>query len=351
MEKISIIVPIYKIDEVYLRECIESILNQTYTEIELILVDDGSPDRCGEICDEYAEKDERIIVIHQKNQGVSTARNHGIEQASGEWIIFVDADDWIEENMCELAINRAHADQVDMVVWNLYYNEGAIERVRKNYPEDVTIKEKKELEQINLNLLRTISIKKNEIRIPTLEGPVCHLFKRSIITEHQIQYDCSLKQGEDKLFNYEYHMHISSLAYMNMPLYHYRLHTESTTHTFFAGNADTSTRILKKYYELEPRIQTEEAYRNTFCIRVGIIAYFLIGKFFLNPGNNLPGNKFKEFKKLLRTEPYASALPAIDLKPMDFSANKFKLWLLKHGCYWAVFQCYKLYEVVKKVRK
>ncbi len=95
---ISIIVPVYKVEE-YIRECLDSIINQTYTNLEIILVDDGSPDDCGKICDEYAAKDSRIKVIHQQNGGLSAARNAGLDIASGGYIGFVDSDDFIELNM------------------------------------------------------------------------------------------------------------------------------------------------------------------------------------------------------------------------------------------------------------
>ena len=93
---ISVIVPIYKV-EPYLRKCVDSILNQTYRNLEVILVDDGSPDKCGEICDEYAQKDSRVKVIHKENGGVSDARNVGLDVCTGEYITFVDSDDWIEQ--------------------------------------------------------------------------------------------------------------------------------------------------------------------------------------------------------------------------------------------------------------
>lgn len=95
MHTFSIIVPVYKVEK-YLERCVESIINQTFEDFELILIDDGSPDRCGAICDEYAAEDERIKVIHQKNQGVSVARNAGLDVATGDYICFVDSDDWIE---------------------------------------------------------------------------------------------------------------------------------------------------------------------------------------------------------------------------------------------------------------
>ena len=104
MPKISVIVPVYKA-EAYLDRCIESILAQTYTDFELILVNDGSPDNCGAICDEYAEKDPRVRVIHKENGGVSTARNAGLAAATGEFIAFVDPDDWVEVDMYEKMYN------------------------------------------------------------------------------------------------------------------------------------------------------------------------------------------------------------------------------------------------------
>lgn len=115
MPELSIIVPVYKV-EPYLRRCIDSILNQTFRDFELILIDDGSPDNCGAICDEYAEKDGRITVIHQKNQGVSAARNAGLDIARGTYLGFVDSDDWIEPEMYETMITTAKEKNVDVVV-------------------------------------------------------------------------------------------------------------------------------------------------------------------------------------------------------------------------------------------
>ena len=97
---VSIIVPVYKVPEQYLRKCIESTMTQTLQNIEILLVDDGSPDQCGEICDAYAEKDSRVKTLHKQNGGLSSARNYGCRAARGKWIMFVDGDDWIEPDMC-----------------------------------------------------------------------------------------------------------------------------------------------------------------------------------------------------------------------------------------------------------
>ena len=115
MSTVSIIVPIYKVED-YIRECIDSILAQTYPDFELILVDDGSPDDCGRICDDYAKGDNRIKVVHKVNGGISSARNAGLEVAKGEWIMHVDGDDWIEPDMIESLIEAAQITGADMVI-------------------------------------------------------------------------------------------------------------------------------------------------------------------------------------------------------------------------------------------
>mgnify|MGYP002511430532 CR=1 FL=1 len=115
MELVSIVVPVYKVEE-YLEICLKSVIEQTYPCLEIILVDDGSPDNCGYICDQYAEIDSRILVIHQENQGLSVARNVGEERATGDYILFVDSDDFLALDFCEKVINVAEKEQCDIVI-------------------------------------------------------------------------------------------------------------------------------------------------------------------------------------------------------------------------------------------
>ena len=114
MPDVSIIVPIYNVER-YLSRCIDSILSQSFIDFELILLDDGSPDRCGFICDEYAVKDDRIRVIHQENAKISATRNAGLDAAEGEWIAFIDADDWIHKDYLKILLAGA-LDDTDIVI-------------------------------------------------------------------------------------------------------------------------------------------------------------------------------------------------------------------------------------------
>lgn len=117
---ISIVVPVYKV-EPYIRRCVESIIGQTHQRIELILVDDGSPDNCGAICDEYARSDNRITVIHTENKGAYSARNKALDVATGDYLMFVDSDDWVEPDFCEKALNLALENNVQMVAFMYNY--------------------------------------------------------------------------------------------------------------------------------------------------------------------------------------------------------------------------------------
>lgn len=132
MPELTIIVPVYNVEK-YLPKCIDSILAQTFTDFELILIDDGSPDRCGEICDEYAAKDSRIVVIHQKNQGVSAARNAGLDAAQGEYIGFADSDDWIDQRMFETMLTVAQSSSADVVSCSIEYRTSEGEPLQKDF--------------------------------------------------------------------------------------------------------------------------------------------------------------------------------------------------------------------------
>ena len=119
MCEISIIVPVYKVEK-YLKKCVDSILAQTFTDFELILVDDGSPDDSGKICEEYAEKDARVRVLHKENGGLSSARNAGIEVAKGKYLGFIDSDDYIAEDMYELLYNTIIKEDADLSICGIY---------------------------------------------------------------------------------------------------------------------------------------------------------------------------------------------------------------------------------------
>lgn len=150
MPLISVIVPIYKVEK-YIDRCVESILAQSFAEFELILVDDGSPDSCPQICDEYAKKDSRISVIHKKNGGLSDARNAGIDVAEGEWLAFIDSDDYVHEDYLKTLYNAAIENDADLVVCDFVRVDEEDKSVEKThvFPELVTDDKIKMFEHLN----------------------------------------------------------------------------------------------------------------------------------------------------------------------------------------------------------
>ena len=212
MPSISIIVPVYRAEKV-LHYCIDSILNQKFTDFELILVDDGSPDNSGNICDEYAEKDKRVKVIHKQNGGVSSARNAGIEVAQGEYICFVDSDDYLEKDYLEILIETKKKFPDYDSVWCGFQTV-----------EDYNGKNNKVVIAENNTKFSCYSLE--DIMLlheKWLEASPCNkLFDKGIIINNKIKFPDDLSLGEDLLFNFEYlDCSEGKIVVINKPLYNY----------------------------------------------------------------------------------------------------------------------------------
>ena len=203
MSMVSIIVPIYNI-EGYIRECIDSILAQTYPDFELILVDDGSPDNCGRICDEYAGKDVRIKVIHKENGGLTSARNAGLSVAKGDWIMHVDGDDWIEPDMIESLIEAAKVTEADLVFGD-YINYGPY---AGNHKLPTWSTDKKD------SMSRYIAYS-----MTTIWGSIA---KRSLYTEHSLKSPDGVSYCEDFHLIVRLGHFANKIVNVHRPFYHYR---------------------------------------------------------------------------------------------------------------------------------
>ncbi|MBQ7923523.1 MAG: glycosyltransferase family 2 protein [Clostridia bacterium] len=216
---ISVIVPVYKV-EPYLRRCVDSIIKQTYTNLEIILVDDGSPDMCGMICDEIAEKDDRIKVIHKKNGGLSDARNAGIEIATGEWLSFIDSDDWIEPTMYEKLIHNANKHSAQISIGGVF-------------DEAMTID--------GIVVIKTTADKGNSIEIRNKVNAIEHFLSNAWSAWDKI-YRREIFEGvrypvgeinEDEAIALYLLEKCERVVYTNEPFYHYIRRPESITTTAF----------------------------------------------------------------------------------------------------------------------
>lgn len=222
---ISIIVPVYQTEK-YLKECVDSILRQSFTDFELLLINDGSTDGSGLICDHYAQIDERVKVIHKKNAGVSAARNTGLEISRGEYIVFMDSDDTADEGFLEFAVNSltdAHADVFLSGLKFEVWNDGRIDRTIRcgiTATQNYTIRE----------LLENMDVTYSQICICV---PTCKLYKREIIQKNNLRFPEFLRYSEDTWFNLDYFSHCNSVIFSQKVFYHYRqVNTESLTARF-----------------------------------------------------------------------------------------------------------------------
>ena len=213
--KISVIVPVYNVEQ-YLPRCIDSILSQTFTDFELLLIDDGSTDKSGMICDEYAKKDSRIRVFHKENGGVSSARNLGLDNAEGEWIFFSDADDILELNAFQIFIFKVDSIDTDIVMagYRVYARNNAINNEINNESDKL--------------LSRNEALK--EMYQPTdfpYQGYLwCKLFRSSLIQKHQLRYNEKLYFNEDRLFIVQFLCcSKKSVAYTTRVVYNYICHS------------------------------------------------------------------------------------------------------------------------------
>lgn len=237
MPRISIIVPVYKAEQ-YLDTCVESILRQTYTDFELILVDDGSPDKCPEKCDAYAKKDKRIKVIHQKNAGVAIARNKGLDVAIGEYAAFVDSDDYIEPNMYQEMMEVLEKYKCELVICdclkeNQNWTEIYTHNIRAGYYNE---------EQLVKEYYPHLLIMPNIEYPATISNWVC-LFK---IKAH-IRYEAGIRFSEDWLFGAQLMVQAKSFYYMKgKTYYHYRMNEQSVTHTFVPDKWNDYCKLYKR---------------------------------------------------------------------------------------------------------
>ena len=309
-ELISIIVPVYNVEK-YLNKCIDSIINQTYRNLEIILVDDGSPDNCGKICDEYAKKDKRIKVIHKKNGGVSSARNKGIENASGYWISFVDADDWIEKDYIKILVNNK--EDADIVLCG--YN-----RVNKNKIEKVNGNGEKLIYNSKEYLIKTLN-PQTGIGFINMK-----LIKKKCI--ERIRFDENLKVGEDAFFNIQISPNIKKAVFIKKAVYNYRINNDSVVKKYDENYADKylySMQTIKKYifknYEKE---EIRQNYYNFVAFHVLLVAV----NYCYNKENKTK-NKIKKLQEICNYTEFKEGIQKSNYDNLSLT-RKITLFTVKH---------------------
>ena len=326
MKKVSIIVPVYKVPEKYLRQCIESLINQTLSEIEIILVDDGSPDNCGQICDTYAKVDNRILVIHKKNGGLAAARNTGVDNCHGETFMFLDGDDYLDLDTCQKVYNTLKEKNVQMVLFNqklVYANKTVPSPVCSNPPEYFkTNAECRELQARTLDFRGWMATATSK------------LVYTDYINKHQIRHNEVLKQGvEGYIYNIMQFEHLESAFYMPDPFYNYVYNDESITHV---PNIENNVLMIKGLQYIEnygKEHPVTEKYHQNLMSRVLYVAITTAIQGVFNPLTKLSFEEQKNwYDEYLKIDLVHKALKQSDSIPLD-KQRRIVVFLIKQRMY------------------
>ena len=323
---ISIIVPVYKVPEQYLRKCIESCMSQTLEEIEILLVDDGSPDRCGEICDEYAQRDSRIRVLHKENGGLCSARNAGFAAAQGEWIMFVDGDDWIDADMCREMLEPGAREQVDLVMCGITREYEHSSQDYKFYLRDYTTSGKvyrgKECRWLQQQLL---------VYNCNIAVAYSKIIRRSLLEEHGIVHDELLRQGAEGLeFNIRLFEQIQSALFINRPFYHYLYNENSISSSHSEENHRFVIRCFEKIRALIETSSNRDRLLPWFDNRLLYVIITTAISGYFNPDNTAPfSEKKKGYQQYLQQPIVQQALQTDNLRGLS-RQRRVVLFLIRH---------------------
>lgn len=327
---ISVIVPIYNIEEEYLRKCIESLINQSLKNIEILLIDNGSTNNSVNICEEYAKIDNRIKVLIQKRSGVSAARNLGIDNANSQYIMFVDGDDWIDSECCEESYKQAQ-EGYDIVAWSYFkeYESGKREKI------EIFEKDKKSNSIIN-------EFDYYDMRI--LGSTCMKLYSRDVIGKDRFNEE--LINGEDVEFNFRIFKRIQSIKFINKNYYNYVIRRDSTVRKY-------SPKMLENYYftleTIKRNINGEnEKQYNALQSFAAISILMICLNFVFSKENKIKyTDKVKLLKNMVKKDIFKEMLDNTNNIMLPIT-RKVPIIFLKFHLYFLFFLTLKIKEILSK---
>lgn len=324
---LSIVIPIYKIKEKYLRACFDSLLAQDMNSFRVIAVDDGSPDQCGKICDEYSAKDSRISVIHQENSGVSVARNNGIKMADTEWITFVDPDDWVETNHVS-TLYEAQRDHPNTDVFLFDYVQEFADRTVKKH----LMKKSGELTEVWIHNLQiapfnflVVDGKAYEYETNTIWNK---MYRTCLIKNNDLWFDSVARKGQDVIFNAECFQLTKSYFYLKAALYHYRYLQESVTNRFNPKVQYYNEVAFENYERIIKKYNLSQEYWEAYYARVVTRLYSCMRLYYFHPENTKVKKEIDaELDETLDRYPYNEALQKVERTNLTGTQKLFVFFL------------------------
>lgn len=314
--KLSIIVPVYKTPEKYLRECIESLAMQTLTDIEVLLIDDGSPDNCGKICDEYSALYTNVRSIHQKNKGVSVARNRGISEAQGEYLMFVDADDVLFRTAGEKAYNASKKYDSNILIFK-YAN--TLDQYNEKI-QDAEVFCEFDIHKMQLQIINKLYPGQREGY--SVGSPWAKIFKREFVVDNKIIFKPGLKKSQDRLFMLNCLEKCKIVHFLDYKGYCYNTHAESVCWNYNPNITSIAENMIcsfgdfvKEYHE------NEDAYNMALSYFKINVLFEVLHLDFFHKSNMLGYRKrYCSAKACIEDSLYNNALKEVEAA--DFGRNR-----------------------------
>lgn len=320
---VSVIVPVYNVEK-YLEKCLDSIINQTYKDIEIILIDDGSRDNSGEICDVYAKRDNRILVIHKENTGVSDTRNKGIKVANGKYICFIDSDDTVALNYVEKLVQPTRNEDYDLVICNF----------QKLFPDKVL-----DMSFSNIKCFSGVFTRDYQFLCTITVFPCGKLYKASLIKEKNIIFPVDFTYAEDQLFNFQYYCYVKKYCLINEPLYYYwqRPGSASKNNTLKSFEDNLLKLKYEKIFYKNNYIENYENLLINSCL-------WLIKKHVLLKSYN---NCYNSYKKRADSVRKIAEEELEQVKFNNFSKRNIAALCLKYKLYSILYFWYRMMKIIK----
>lgn len=294
--KVSVIVPIYNVEK-YLKRCLEAIINQTYKNLEIILVDDGAKDSSGRICDEYSINDDRIHVIHKENAGAGIARNVALDVATGDYVTFVDSDDYMDLTMYEKMVCNAKLHNADLVIAGADFinAKGQLKRYNANpFANKNVFESEVDIQDVMTNMLEMVNNTRNKSSYPIDMALWKGLFSRKIIEDYTIRL-CSERthKSEDFIFYTEFVPQCNCIVLMDDRLYYHCDNEDSISHNYNTKVQKLNNTMMKKM------LQNVRKYRLSNICETGVIRVYLEATFIvvLDEFRNNTTAKYSDIKK------------------------------------------------------
>lgn len=318
LPKISIVVPVYKVKKEYLDDCVSSLLNQTYTNLQIILVDDCSPDSCGELCEQYKLKDSRIEVAHHEvNKGLPSARNTGIELVKGDWVTFLDSDDWFDLNTFETLVSYLNSwnDKPDTIIFSGYKNY--IEREEKSFPVFEGQKWFKGKQEIKNLLARSFTYfcKDYPTDSLNLDSACWKLISKELFDKGLRFIDVPFR--EDGLFFLYLTEASENIVCISDTFYHYRTTSTSMSNSFRKNAPEEHRMYLNEVWKCFNNFKTDEDLIDLFYYQVLSSMQLCVHQYFFHPQLELTKRQKKKLcKKYFSEFPYCNVFKKIKLRKL-----------------------------------